>query len=173
MSGQIFISYRREDSAASAGRVYDRLIGRFPSNRIFIDVNTIAPGVDFVKAIEKSVGSCDVLISVVGKRWLIAADEDGKRRLDSPDDFVRLEISAALKRGIRVIPVLVDGASMPRSGELPDELKALVRLQALKVSQDRFRSDSEPLITAVDQALKEARAERRKRGLTSPVRKCG
>ena len=160
MSGQIFISYRREDSAASAGRVYDRLNGRFPSNRIFIDVDNIAPGVDFVKAIEKSVGSCDVLISVVGKHWLTATDEDGKRRLDSLDDFVRLEIATALKRGIRVIPVLVDGASMPRSADLPDELKTLVRLQALKVSQDRFRSDSEPLITAVDQALKETRAER-------------
>jgi flagellar basal body-associated protein FliL len=168
MSGQIFISYRRDDSAASAGRLYDRLSGRFPSNRIFLDVDNIAPGIDFVKAIEKSVGSCDVLISVVGKRWLTATDEDGKRRLDSLDDFVCLEIATALKRGIRVIPVLVDGASMPGSGDLPDELKSLVRLQALKVSQDRFRSDSEPLITAVDQALKEARAERRKRGLTSP-----
>jgi formylglycine-generating enzyme required for sulfatase activity len=171
MSGQIFISYRRDDSAASAGRLYDRLSGRFPSNRIFIDVDNIAPGVDFVKAIEKSVGSCDVLISVVGKHWLTATDEDGKRRLDNTDDFVRLEIATALKRSIRVIPVLVDGASMPRSGDLPDELRSLVRLQALKVSQDRFRSDSEPLITAVDQALKEVRAERIKRGLTSPGKK--
>jgi TIR domain len=168
MSGQIFISYRREDSAASAGRVYDRLNGRFPSNRIFIDVDDIAPGVDFVKAIEKSVGSCDVLISIVGKHWLTATDEDGKRRLDNTDDFIRLEIATALKRGIRVIPVLVDGALMPRAGDLPDELKSLIRLQALRVSQDRFRSDSEPLLTAVGQALKEARAERRKRGLTFP-----
>jgi TIR domain len=167
MSGQIFISYRREDSAASAGRVYDRLSGRFRSSRIFIDVDNIAPGIDFVAALEKSVGSCDVLISVVGARWLTATDEDGKRRLDDPEDFVRLEIATALKRGIRVIPVLVDGASMPRSSDLPDDLKSLVRLQALKVSQDRFRSDSEPLITAVDQALEEARAERRKRSLTS------
>ena len=123
MGGQIFISYRREDSSAYAGRLYDRLSGRFPSHRIFIDVDNIAPGVDFVKAIEKSVGSCDVLISVVGKRWLTATDENGKRRLDSLDDFVRLEIATALKRGIRVIPVVVDGASMPRSAELPDELK--------------------------------------------------
>ena len=107
------------------------------------------------------------MISVVGTRWLTATDEDGKRRLDDPEDFVRLEIATALKRGIRVMPVLVDGASMPRSGDLPDELKSLVRLQALKVSQDRFRSESEPLIIAVDQALEEARAERRKRGLTS------
>jgi hypothetical protein len=164
MSGKIFISYRREDSSAAAGRIYDRLSGRFSSNRIFIDVDKIAPGVDFVTAIEQSIGSCDVLISVVGKRWLTATDEDQKRRLDDTDDFVRLEIATALKRGIRVIPVLVDGASMPRSGDLPDELKSLVRLQALKVSQDRFRSDSEPLIAAVEQALKQAGAERRRRG---------
>jgi formylglycine-generating enzyme required for sulfatase activity len=171
MSGQIFISYRREDSAASAGRLYDRLSGRFPSNRIFIDVDNIAPGVDFVKAIEKSVGSCDVLISVVGKHWLSATDEDGKRRLDNTDDFVRLEIATALKRGIRVIPVLVDGAKMPKDRELPDDLQLLVRRNYLELSQDRFRRDSEPLITAVDQALKEAIAERRKRGLTSPGKK--
>jgi formylglycine-generating enzyme required for sulfatase activity len=129
-----------------------------------MDVDHIAPGVDFIKAIEKNVGSCDVLISVVGKHWLTATDEDGKRRLHDPDDFIRLEIATALKRGIRVIPVLVDGASMPRSVDLVDELKPFVRLQALEVSQDRFRSDSEPLMTAVKQALKEARAERRKRG---------
>jgi hypothetical protein len=98
MSGQIFISYLREDSAASAGRVYDRLSGRFPSNRIFLDVGNIAPGVDFVKAIEKSVGSCAILISLIGKRWLTATDEDGKRRLDNSDDVVRLEIATALKR---------------------------------------------------------------------------
>ena len=77
MSGQIFISYRREDSAASAGRLYDRLSGRFPSIRIFLDVDNIAPGVDFVKAIEKSVESCDVLISVVGKHWLTATEGTG------------------------------------------------------------------------------------------------
>jgi|SRR5271165_850293 len=120
MSGQIFISYRRDDSSAWAGRLYDRLIGHFPLNRIFFDVNNIAPGVDFVKAIEESMGSCDVLISVVGKHWLTATDEYGKRRLDKTDDFVRLEIATALKRGIRVIPVLVDGASMPRCGDLPE-----------------------------------------------------
>ena len=113
-------------------------------------------------------GSCDVLIAVVGKRWLAAADEDGGRRLDHRDDFVRLEIETALKRGTRVIPVLVDDASMPRSGELPEELKSLVRLHAVKVSQDRFRSDSDLLITAVDQALKQTRAEGRKRGFTLP-----
>jgi hypothetical protein len=168
MSGQIFISYRRKDSAASAGRLYDRLSGRFRSNRIFFDVDNIPPGVDFVETIEQSVGSCDVLIAVIGKRWLISSEGEGSRRLDNPDDFVRLEIATALKRSIRVIPVLVDDASMPRASDLPDDLKTLVRRNAVEVRQDRFRSDSESLITTVDQALKEARAERRKRGFTPP-----
>src|SRR5260370_42709949 len=122
MSGQIFISYRRDDGSAWAGRLYDSLSRNFVSNQIFIDVDNLDPGVDFVEAIETSVGSCDVLIAVIGKRWLISADEEGKRRLDKPDDFVRLEIATALKRNIRVIPVMVDGAIMPRLSDLPDDL---------------------------------------------------
>jgi len=102
--GKIFISYRRDDSSSSAGRLYDRLITHFPSNQIFMDVDNLDPGVDFVKAIEESVGSCDVLIAVIGRRWF--SDEEGRRRLDNSEDFVRIEIATALKRGIRVIPVL-------------------------------------------------------------------
>jgi hypothetical protein len=125
MSGHIFINYRRDDSSSAAGRLYDRLSSHFASNQIFIDVDNLAPGVDFVEAIEQSVGSCDVLIAVIGGRWLISSDEEGRRRLDNPDDFVRIEIATALKRGIRVIPVLVEGALMPRSRDLPDDLKSL------------------------------------------------
>jgi hypothetical protein len=97
--------------------------------------------------------SCDVLIAVVGKRWLIATDEDGSLRLENPKDFVRTEIAAALKRGIRVIPVLVDGASMPRPNELPDELRSLARRNALEVTHSRFNSDSEKLISAIKRVL--------------------
>jgi hypothetical protein len=121
MSRNIFISYRRDDSSASAGRLYDRLSAHFPKNQIFIDVDNLDPGVDFVDTIEQSVGSCDVLIAVIGNRWLISSEADGGRRLDNPDDFVRLEIATALKRNIRVIPVLVDGASMPPPRDLPDD----------------------------------------------------
>ena len=163
VSGKIFISYRRDDSSASAGRLYDRLITHFPSNQIFMDVDNLDPGVDFVKAIEESVGSCDVLIAVIGRRWLISSDEEGRRRLDNSEDFVRIEIATALKRGIRVIPGLVEGVSMPRSGDLPDDLKSLLRRQALEVSHTRFRADSERLIGAVERALEQAKAEQRQR----------
>ena len=163
MSGKIFISYRRDDSSASAGRLYDRLITHFPSNQIFMDVDNLDPGVDFVKTIEESVGSCDVLIAVIGRRWLISSDEEGRRRLDNSEDFVRIEIATALKRGIRVIPVLVEGVSMPRSGDLPDDLKSLLRRHALEVSHTRFRADSERLIGAVERALEQAKAEQRQR----------
>ena len=113
MSGQIFISYRRDDASYPAGRLYDRLSARLPKNQIFIDVIS-RPRYRFRAGDRTSVGSCDVLlIAVIGKRWLLASDEEGKRRLDNTEDFVRLEISTALKRNIGVIPVLVDGASMP------------------------------------------------------------
>jgi TIR domain/Sel1 repeat len=159
MNGKIFISYRRDDSSASAGRLYDRLSSHFGSTQIFMDVDNLDPGVDFVRKIEESVGSCDVLIAVIGKRWLISSDEEGKRRLDLPEDFVRVEIATALKRGIWVIPVLVDGALTPRAGDLPKNLRSLVRRQALTVSHDRFRADAERLIGAVERVLKSAPVE--------------
>src|SRR6516165_3574052 len=163
MSGQIFISYRRDDTSASAGRLYDRLSSHFPSNRIFIDVDNIAPGVDFFEAIEKSVGACDLLISVIGKNWLTSSDDEGNRRLDNPEDFVRLEIGTALRRNIRVIPVLVDGALMPRSTELPDDLKPLIRRNALQVTDAGFDDDCRRLVTAIEQILEEAKAGRLER----------
>jgi hypothetical protein len=163
MTGQIFISYRSEDSSAWAGRLSDRLSNHFPSNQIFMDVDSVDLGDDFVKTIEKTVGSCDVLIAVIGKGWLSSSDQEGQRRLDNPEDFVRIEIATALKRDIRVIPVLVDGVSMPRSGDLPDDLKALVRRNALQLSHERFRTDSERLASAVERALEKTAAERRER----------
>ena len=125
MNGQIFISYRRTDSAASAGRLYVHLCDHFPSDKIFIDVDEIPLGVDFAEVIQETVGSSDVLIAVVGPRWLTPTDEQGNRRLDNPEDFVRMEIAAALRRDIRAIPVLLDGALMPRSGDLPDDLEGV------------------------------------------------
>jgi len=161
MSGQIFISYRRDDSSGWAGRLYDHISNHFPNRQIFMDVDNLDPGVDFVEAIETSVSSCEVLVAVIGKRWLVSSDDEGNRRLDKPDDFVRLEIATALKRNIRVIPVLVDGASMPRSTGLPEDLKPLVRRNALPVSHDRFRFDSERLTDAIKRLFEKVEAEQR------------
>jgi TIR domain-containing protein len=160
MSGQIFISYRREDSSAWAGRLSDRLRSHFPSNHIFMDVDAIDPGVDFIEAVEEVVSACDVLIAVIGSRWMTASDRGGRRRLDIPEDIVRLEIATALKRGIRVIPVLVEGATMPEVAELPDDLKTLVRRNALEIGHIRFNADSEHLVSAVERALGKATEER-------------
>ncbi len=123
----IFISYRRDDTGGYAGRLYDRLYEHFDSTRLFRDIDNIEPGLDFVEAIEQAVGSCDVLIALIGKRWLFISGDTRKRRIDDPEDFVRLEIATALKRKICVIPVLIEGASMPSQAELPDVLRRLAR----------------------------------------------
>src|SRR5262245_6738119 len=129
--GGIFVSYRREDTAQAAGRLSDRLRDRFGAKRIFIDVESIGLGLDFVEVITKALGSCDLLLALIGNEWLTVVDDEGRRRLDDEHDYVRIEIEAALQRNIRVVPILVDGARMPRTEELPQGLHALVRRHAL------------------------------------------
>ena len=143
---RIFISYRRDDSAAHAGRLYDRLEGHFGQQNVFMDVDTIQPGLDFVDVVREAVASCDVLIAVIGREWLEVSDATGRRRLDNPEDLVRLEIATALDRNIRVIPLLVQGVREPGSTDLPDALKPLARRNALELSDTRFRSDVDRLI---------------------------
>jgi hypothetical protein len=155
MSG-VFLSYRRVDSASAAGRLYDHLSAQFGRDRIFMDIDTIKPGVDFVEVLEKAIGNADVLIAVIGRQWLTVTDANGKRRLDDPHDFTRLEVATALDRNIRVIPVLVDGASMPRTEELPQALAKLTRRNALMVSNERFGYDVGKLIETLDEILKPA-----------------
>jgi hypothetical protein len=150
---RIFISYRRADSAGYAGRLYDRLSQRFGQDRIFIDIDTIEPGLDFVEVIEEAVGSCDVLIVLIGSEWLTITDATGRRRLDNPEDFVRLEVATALERNVRVIPVLVGGATVPHSTDLPDVLRRLVRRNALEISDTRFHHDVDRLIETLDKVL--------------------
>ncbi len=145
MSG-IFISYRREDSIAYAGRLFDRLADRFGEERIFMDIDTMKVGLDFVEQIEKAVQSCDVLIAVIGKQWVTSQDEEGHRRLDNPEDFIRVEIQAALARDIPVIPLLVGGAGMPKAADLPDPIAKLSRRHAMKMSDEQFRADAVRLI---------------------------
>ena len=152
--GRIFISYRRTDSAGYAGRIYDRLAPHFGEDAIFMDVDTIEAGLDFVTVLQNAVQSCDVLVALIGRQWLNILDETGKRRLDNPEDFVRVEIAAALSRDIRVIPVLVDGAPMPHSTELPDNLKSLARRNAVQVDHYSFNADARRLISQLELALK-------------------
>ena len=121
----IFISYRRDDTEGQSGRLYDDLVRRFGDDAVFMDVAGIEAGRDFRKVIDENVASCGVLLAVIGPTWLDAKDETGVRRLDNAMDFVRLETAAALKRDIPVVPVLVPGARMPKSEQLPDDLKEL------------------------------------------------
>lgn len=149
----IFISYRRSDSAGYAGRLYDRLAQHFGPERVFMDVEGIEPGTDFVVAIERAVGSCRVLIVLIGDEWLTITDAQGKRRLDDPHDFIRLETGAALTRDIRVVPVLLDGAVMPDADALPDDLKALVRRHAVELTHKQWDATSGELIHTLEKIL--------------------
>lgn len=149
----VFISYRRDDSSGYAGRLFDILSGHFGRQNTFMDLDTLQGGDDFAAVIEQKISTSDVLVAVIGIHWLTIADEHGQRRLDNPRDFVRLEIASALKRGIRVIPVLVSGAVMPRAEELPQDLAPLAERQAIEVRDAHFHSDAEQLIGVLHEAL--------------------
>jgi parallel beta-helix repeat protein len=151
--GGIFISYRREETAGQAGRLYDRLSGRFGAGRVFMDVDSVAFGLDFIQAVTEAVAGCDVLLALIGRQWTDVADGRGRRRIDDPDDFVRVEIEAALQRDIRVVPVLVEGAVLPQAGDLPPELRPLVRRQALALTHAGFGTEVSRLIAAIEQVL--------------------
>ncbi|MGQ0674739.1 MAG: toll/interleukin-1 receptor domain-containing protein, partial [Rhodospirillales bacterium] len=138
---RIFINYRRDDSPGSAGRLHDRLAQDLPAGKLFMDVDAIAPGVDFVKEIDDKVKACDVMLAIIGRGWLMAADKEGRRRLDDPGDFVRLEIAMALKHDVNVIPILVDGAKIPAADDLPEDLRALARRNAVELSHQRFAAE--------------------------------
>lgn len=156
-SANIFINYRREDSAGHAGRLFDALSSHF-AGRLFMDVDTLEPGVDFVEAIEQAVGSCEVLIVIIGREWLTIEDQAGRRRLDNPGDFVRLEVESALARKIRVIPVLVQDAPMPRAEELPESLVRLARRNAIELSDARWAYDVDRLARTIQDILEESPA---------------
>jgi len=158
VQGRIFISYRREDAAYPAGWLFDRLAERFGEEQIFKDVDSIDLGDDFAEVIGAAVGETDVLLAVIGDTWLTVADERGGRRLDDPEDFVRIEIEAALTRKVRIIPILVEGVSMPSEDQLPPSLALLARRQALELSPARFSADTGRLLSALERTLEEDRA---------------
>ena len=158
-AGRVFISYRREETAYPAGWLFDRLSDRFGRGQIFKDIDSIQLGDDFVEVITAAVGSCDVLLALIGDRWLTITDEKGRARLDDPEDFVRLELEAALTRDVRVIPILVEGARMPRPDQLPPSLAKLVRRQALELSPGHFEFDIGRLHQVLDRALADMHAQ--------------
>src|SRR6185503_14582287 len=147
----VFISYRREDSAGFAGRLADDLGEVFGPDSIFMDVTGIAPGIDFRKAIEQKVGDCTAAVVVIGPSWI--GGEAGTARLHNATDFVRIEVAAALKRDIPVIPVLVDGATMPSAQELPADLEPIVWRNAVELRHARWDADISVLIAALAKFL--------------------
>src|SRR5574343_641914 len=150
----IFISYRRQDSQSAAGRLADHLREHLPAVPIFRDVETIEPGVDFVEAIGRALQSCGVLLAIIGPRWATRVDAAGRRRLDDANDYARLEIATALQRSdVLVIPVLVEGATIPAADELPDDLKPLARRNAFELSDKRWEFDVTSLVDALKKAL--------------------
>jgi len=146
MAPSLFISYRRDDSAGYSGRVHDRLQREFGRNLLFMDVVSIPLGTNFIKVLGDEIAKCDALLAVIGPGWLDARDENGHRRLGNPDDFVRIEIGTALKRGIHVIPILLEGTQVPKADQLPDDLKELALRTGLDVRHASFNEDMERLI---------------------------
>jgi TIR domain len=151
----IFVSYRRSDSADIAGRIYDRLVGRFGRNPVFKDVDSIPLGLDFKEYLDHKVAECNVLLAIIGDRWLDASDSTGNRRLDDPEDFVRIEIQSALNRNILVIPLLVRNANMPREQDLPISLRKLVYRNGIPIRADPdFHRDMDRLISALEKFIR-------------------
>ena len=158
MSGGVFICYRREDSPGAARAIHDRVVQWLERENVFLDVDDIDLGVDWLDVLTQRVGACDALVVVIGRTWVSGTDKDNRRRLDDPDDFVRIEIEAALNRDVPVIPVLVDGAVMPKTGELPDSLKSLARRQGIEISHARFNADVEKLTRVLASILEDRRS---------------
>jgi hypothetical protein len=147
--GKIFISYRRDDSSGVAGRLYDRLAAHFGSENLFMDIDVIPLGANFVDFLSQQVAQTEAMLVLIGPRWIGSKDGAGRQRLANPDDFVRVEIEAALQRNIPVIPVLIDGAQMPRPDELPREMAGLSFRQATEVRHTHFGVDITTLISGI------------------------
>ena len=163
---RIFISYRRSDSAGHAGRLYDYLKEYFGEDRIFFDVDTIKPGADFEQKIKAELDNSNVVLVLIGNQWLGIKDAKGNKRLDDPHDYVRLEVETALNTDFTVIPVLLQGVSMPSGNELPEKVYDLSRRNAIKLSDENWNSDLRMLtailknVLGIPGSLKEQRIKR-------------
>jgi hypothetical protein len=146
---KLFISYRRSDTQMVAGRLRESLARRLGERAIFRDKNSLAAGEDWTKAIDDALSGDVVLLALIGPSWATITDSSGRRRLDDPGDWNRVELERAFERRRRVIPLLVDDAKMPAEAELPDGLKGLARSMALKLRDDDWDSDVERLVQAL------------------------
>jgi serine/threonine-protein kinase len=157
----VFVSYRRTDAAFAAGWLYEQLVNRFGSSQVFKDLDSIELGEEFATVITGAVQSCHTLLAVIGPKWLSASDDQAGRRLDRPEDFVRLEIETALRHSIHIIPVLVLDAEMPKREELPPSIAALAGRNAIEITGTHFQADAERLLRSIDRIARQASADTR------------
>jgi TIR domain len=157
--GRVFLSYRREETRHVAGRFADQLEHRIGPENVFLDIDGMQPGADVRETIVEQVRSCRLVVALIGPKWVSLCDSRGRRRLHGPGDFVNLEILTALECGIRIIPVLVDGADMPRAEELPGPIQELALRSALRLDHESFKSDSKKLLSAIEQGSAAAAVE--------------
>ena len=157
MTGRIFISYRHEGSSGDAGRLRDYLKEVFGPHTLFID-SDMPIGVKFKDHLHDQLNECGVFLAIIGRNWLNACDEDGHRRLDDADDWVRVEIASALARGIKVVPVIIDDGVIPKPSDLPSDLKSLPEFQAFRVRNNQFERDSAALADKLREALGQTNA---------------
>jgi hypothetical protein len=149
MRKTVFISYRRDDTGDSAGRVFDRLKYMLPRENIFFDVDTIVGGEDFGKKIEAAIGKSDAVLIFIGDRWTESLPETGQVRLLESTDYVRAEVRAALARPILVLPILVAGASMPKPDRLPEDIRSVTNLNALPLRHNSFDYDTKIILERI------------------------
>jgi hypothetical protein len=152
----IFLSYRREDAAAYARLLKTEFSEHIPNVRVFMDLDSIRAGRDFAEVIQEALDSSAVLVVLIGRQWTTLTDEEGQRKLDNPDDWVRFEVKTAFERGVGVLPVLVDGAKPPRQQQLPSELYHLARLNAFELGLSRYQYDADRLVDLIREMLAEA-----------------
>jgi hypothetical protein len=150
----VFVCYRREDTQDAAGRLHDRLLEAYGPERVFMDIDSVPLGIDFVEHVTEQIAKCSAVIVMIGKRWHTIKDKKRRRRLDSSDDLVRSEIRAALQQRIPVIPVTVQNATMPQAEDLPDDIRLLARRNGIQLDATRWRTDVERLIRELDRVMK-------------------
>jgi hypothetical protein len=155
MAGRIFVSYRRKDTSGYAHLVYTLLSKEFGSENVFMDVDTIEPGEDFVEALDRALSICDVLIVLIGPSWMSIQDASGAKRLEDPKDYVRLEIASAINHKKKIIPVLFDGAAMPGQPELSSDIRVLARRQAVRIGERAADDIQRLLFKTIRQSLQD------------------